>query len=103
MPRRPPPPPRGATSNAASTRFNLPAREADGDWLDEQAGIDGDPPPLKNTVAVEHPRTIITRNYSPDIGLDRSINPYRGWAHGSISIISRTTPPYHAMLPGLNF
>src|SRR3546814_11862847 len=73
---------RGATSNAASTRFNLPAREADGDWLDEQAGIDGDPPPLKTTVAIEHPRTIITRNNSPDIGFDRSINPYRGCEHG---------------------
>src|SRR3546814_14932833 len=86
---------RGATSNAASTRFNLPDREADGDWLDEQAGIDGDPPPLKTTVAIEHPRTIITRNNSPDIGFDRSINPYRGCEHGCIYCFARPTHAYH--------
>jgi len=71
-------PSRGATHNRESTRFNLNQREADGDWLDDQQLVDDGPPPLRTTVTVEKPRTIITRNQSPDIAFDRSINPYRG-------------------------
>lgn len=74
-------PARGATLNAESTRFNLPQTEADGDWLDAREGIDGEPPPLRTTVTVEHPRTVISRNASPDMPFDRSINPYRGCEH----------------------
>ncbi|MBB5709418.1 hypothetical protein FHT02_000624 [Sphingomonas xinjiangensis] len=69
---------RGATLNAESARFNLAQREADGDWLDAQADIDGAPPPLRTTVTVEKPRTILTRNSSPDVRFDQSVNPYRG-------------------------
>ena len=69
---------RGATLNAESTRFNLSQTEADGDWLDVREGIDGAPPPLRTTVTIERPKTIIARNSSPDIPFDRSINPYRG-------------------------
>jgi hypothetical protein len=69
---------RGATLNEESRRFNLPGREVDGDWLDAQEAIDGAPPPLRTTVTVEQTRTIITRNQSPDVPFDRSINPYRG-------------------------
>lgn len=72
---------RGATSNHESTRFNLPQQEIDGDWLDARDTIDGAPLPRATTVMVEHPRTIISRNASPDIGFDRSINPYRGCDH----------------------
>ncbi len=53
-------------------------REEDGDWQDERDAIDGAAPRLRTTVTIEQPRTIITRNQSPDIGFDRSINPYRG-------------------------
>ena len=69
---------RGATLNSESARFNLPATEADGDWLDARGEIDGAPPPLRTTVTIEKPRTIISRNQSPDVPFDRSINPYRG-------------------------
>lgn len=69
---------RGATINATSRRFALPQAMADGDWLDMQALIDGAPPPVKTSVTVEQPRTILTRNTSPDVPFDRSINPYRG-------------------------
>ena len=55
-------PVRGATLNRESSRFNLPAREADGDWLDARAALDDAPPPLRTTVTVERARTIITRN-----------------------------------------
>jgi len=96
-------PRRGATRNEASSRFNLPAREADGDWLDERENIDGSPLPLRTTVAVEKPRTIITRNGSPDIHFDRSINAYRGCEHGCIYCFARPTHAYHDLSPGIDF
>jgi DNA repair photolyase len=96
-------PVRGATLNRESSCFNLPEREADGDWLDAQGDIDGAPPPLKTSVTVETPRTIITRNQSPDIGFDRSINPYRGCEHGCIYCFARPTHAFHDLSPGLDF
>ena len=47
---------------------------------------------LKTVVTIEHAKTIITRNNSPDIGFDRSINPYQGCAHGCSFCISGDTP-----------
>ncbi|MES2095570.1 MAG: PA0069 family radical SAM protein [Pseudomonadota bacterium] len=96
-------PVRGATLNRESARFNLPERLADGDWLDALEDVDGAPPKLKTTVTVESPRTIITRNTSPDIGFDRSINPYRGCEHGCIYCFARPTHAYHDLSPGLDF
>ncbi|MGK6319749.1 PA0069 family radical SAM protein [Sphingomonas sp. DT-204] len=96
-------PVRGATVNRESTRFSLPERQADGDWLDDREGIDGAPPPLRTTVTVERPKTIITRNQSPDVPFDRSINPYRGCEHGCIYCFARPTHAYHDLSPGLDF
>lgn len=96
-------PVRGATINDASTRFNLPQTEADGDWLDSRGAIDGEPARLRTTVTVETPRTIISRNASPDIGFDRSINPYRGCEHGCIYCFARPTHAYLDLSPGLDF
>lgn len=98
-----PRPVRGATLNAESARFNLPRTEADGDWLDARESLDGAPPPLRTTVTVEQPRTIITYNQSPDIGFDRSINPYRGCEHGCIYCFARPSHAYHDLSPGLDF
>ena len=94
---------RGATLNMESRRFNLPATEADGDWLDARAALDGAPPPLRTTVTVEHPKTIINRNQSPDVPFDRSINPYRGCEHGCIYCFARPSHAYHDLSPGLDF
>ncbi|CAN5310886.1 PA0069 family radical SAM protein [soil metagenome] len=94
---------RGATHNHTSTRFRLPEREADGDWLDALEDIDGAPPKLRTTVTVEQPRTIIARNTSPDIGFDRSINAYRGCEHGCIYCFARPTHAYHDLSPGIDF
>lgn len=96
-------PVRGATQNRESARFNLPKREADGDWLDAREDIDGELPPLRTTVTVEKPRTILTRNQSPDIAFDRSVNPYRGCEHGCIYCFARPTHAYHDLSPGLDF
>ncbi|KHJ55971.1 radical SAM protein [Aureimonas altamirensis] len=60
-------------------------------------------PPFKTEVQVERPKTIITRNSSPDISFDRSINPYRGCEHGCIYCFARPTHAYMGMSPGLDF
>ncbi|RZL75049.1 MAG: radical SAM protein, partial [Sphingomonas sp.] len=96
-------PVRGATRNDESRRFNLPQTEADGDWLDMREGIDGIAPKLRTTVTVETPRTIISRNASPDVPFDRSINPYRGCEHGCIYCFARPSHAFHDLSPGLDF
>ncbi len=98
-----PRPVRGATLNAQSTRFNLPQTEADGDWLDARTDIDGVVPRLRTTVTVERARTIISRNASPDVPFDRSINPYRGCEHGCIYCFARPSHAFHDLSPGLDF
>jgi len=94
---------RGAPENRTPTRFNLPVREADGDWLDAREELDDGPPPLRTTVTVEKPKTIIAWNRSPDIGFDRSINSYRGCEHGCIYCFARPTHAFHDLSPGLDF
>ncbi len=93
---------RGAPSNQTSKRFNLASVTPDGDWLDDQANIDG-PPRLRTIVTVERAKTILTRNTSPDIPFDRSVNPYRGCEHGCIYCYARPTHAYHDLSPGLDF
>ncbi len=96
-------PHRGATQNHGSTRFALPGRETDGDWLDARDMLD-DPPPLTRTiVTVDRPRTIITRNASPDVPFDRSLNAYRGCEHGCIYCFARPTHAFLDLSPGLDF
>ena len=69
---------RGARSNE-SGRFEPEVVEAfDDGWTDD----DLEAAPLRTTLAPEHARTIIAKNTSPDIGFDRSINPYKGCEHG---------------------
>ena len=89
---------RGAQSNA-SGRFEAEARVAfDDGWqsLDEL-------PPFKTTVTLDTSRKVITRNDSPDIGFDRSINPYRGCEHGCVYCFARPTHAYLGLSPGLDF
>src|SRR5687767_5431403 len=93
---------RGATRNATPTRFNLKEHIADGDWLDSVESLDGIVP-RRTTVTVEHSRTILTRNASPDIGFDRSINPFRGCEHGCIYCFARPTHAFHDLSPGVDF
>ncbi|WP_294134887.1 PA0069 family radical SAM protein [Sphingobium sp.] len=94
---------RGATFNTQSVRFSLPQREIDGDWLDAITDIDGPIPRRRTQVMIEHPRTIIARNSSPDIGFDQSINAYRGCEHGCIYCYARPSHAYHDLSPGLDF
>src|ERR1700683_1891457 len=89
---------RGTLSNA-SGRYEPLARVAfDDGWQ----GLD-DLPPFKTTVTVDATRRIITRNDSPDISFDRSINPYRGCEHGCVYCFARPTHAYLGLSPGLDF
>lgn len=60
-------------------------------------------PPFKTEVQIEQPRTIITRNSSPDISFDRSINPYRGCEHGCVYCFARPTHAYMGLSAGIDF
>jgi DNA repair photolyase len=89
---------RGAASNA-SGRFEPQARVVlDDGWqsLEEL-------PPFKTTVGIDTARKVITRNDSPDISFDRSINPYRGCEHGCIYCFARPTHAYLGLSAGLDF
>ena len=89
---------RGAQSNA-SGRYEAEARVAfDDGWQSLE-----DLPPFKTTVAIDTARKVITRNDSPDIGFDRSINPYRGCEHGCIYCFARPTHAFLGLSPGLDF
>jgi DNA repair photolyase len=96
-------PVRGATQNRLSARFNLPSREDDGDWLDMRQSLHEGPAGPKTSVTVEQPKTIITRNQSPDVPFDRSINAYRGCEHGCIYCFARPTHAFHDLSPGIDF
>jgi DNA repair photolyase len=90
---------RGAQSNE-SGRFEPLRREA----FDDGWGNGEDAPaPLATTLSVDATRTIIARNDSPDIGFDRSINPYRGCEHGCIYCYARPSHAYLGLSPGLDF
>ena len=93
---------RGATRNDTPTRFNLNERVVEGEWLDQVEALDG-VPKRRTTVTIEHPRSILTRNNSPDIGFDRSINAFRGCEHGCIYCFARPTHAYLGLSPGLDF
>jgi DNA repair photolyase len=90
---------RGAESNA-SGRYESQSRETFDDGWNEG---DEAPTPLRTTVTAEAARVIISRNDSPDVGFDRSINPYRGCEHGCIYCYARPAHAYIGLSPGLDF
>jgi DNA repair photolyase len=91
-------PGRAAVSNP-DPRFDRLRREGVNDGWDR----DEDLPALRTEVSLERPRSAITRNTSPDVGFDRSINPYRGCEHGCIYCFARPTHAYLGLSPGLDF
>ena len=77
---------RGAATNV-SGRYEIFSREVfDDGWTRDEA-----PEPLVTEVTWERPKSVITRNQSPDIPFDRSINPYRGCEHGCFYCFARPT------------
>src|SRR3954454_15228452 len=89
---------RGTLSNA-SGRYEPTARIAfDDGWQSIE-----ELPAFDTTVTVETARKIITGNDSPDIGFDRSINPYRGCEHGCVYCFARPTHANMGLSAGLDF
>ena len=89
---------RGSLSNA-SGRYEPMARIAFDDGWQSLEEL----PPFKTTVQADATRKVITRNDSPDISFDRSINPYRGCEHGCVYCFARPTHAYLGLSPGLDF
>ncbi len=89
---------RGALANPAN-RFETLAYTPDPEALDEEDG--------EKTVATRYlrdsSRSIITRNSSPDVGFDFSLNPYRGCEHGCVYCYARPTHEYLGFSAGLDF
>ena len=89
---------RGAGLNMAG-RYERESIEA----FDDGWGTLETLPPFKTHLQEERARTIITRNESPDISFDRSINPYRGCEHGCVYCFARPSHAYIGRSPGLDF
>ena len=89
-----------AARSHASGRFEALARaDFDDGWDDHETG----PERLETSLTAESARNIISRNDSPDIGFDQSINPYRGCEHGCIYCFARPSHAYLGLSPGLDF
>ncbi|PAV25732.1 radical SAM protein [Tamilnaduibacter salinus] len=87
-----------------NNRFQPIATDRDWDdgWYqdpDDQLSPDS----LATQVIDESVRSIISRNQSPDVPFDQSINPYRGCEHGCVYCFARPTHAYWDMSPGLDF
>jgi DNA repair photolyase len=89
---------RGAVTNAGG-RFEPLRRVAEDDGWESLKNE----PAFKTDVTVERAKTIITRNDSPDLSFDRSINPYRGCEHGCSYCFARPTHAYMGLSAGLDF
>lgn len=93
---------RGSASRLAH-RFSADDREAfDDGWGTPEPDADVAPLPVTQ-VRWEDARSAITYNDSPDIGFDRSINPYRGCEHGCSYCYARPSHSYLGLSPGLDF
>ena len=99
---------RGAASYVAG-RFDKRVVRGDDDgwgsaWDATDAAGDTEPPPHPDTrVTDERARSIISRNQSPDVGFDQSVNPYRGCEHGCVYCFARPSHAYLDLSPGLDF
>jgi DNA repair photolyase len=89
---------RAAGLNMAGRFETLERTRTDDGWE-----IPEELPPFKTEVQVEKPKTALTRNVSPDIPFDRSVNPYRGCEHGCIYCFARPTHSYMGLSAGLDF
>ena len=89
---------RGAGLNMPG-RYEINSREVfDDGWSSLE-----DLAPFKTEVQIEKPRTVITKNQSPDLSFDRSINPYRGCEHGCVYCFARPTHAYMGLSAGVDF
>lgn len=93
---------RGAVSNIDG-RFERHIHQAVDDGWVGTLMEDQDVPRTKTTLGIDGARSVITKNQSPDVPFDRSINPYRGCEHGCVYCFARPTHAYLGLSPGLDF
>lgn len=89
---------RGTTSSIDGRYLEFNRETVEDGWFKEAE--DNAP---ATSVTVEKPRTIISRNQSPDIPFEQSINPYRGCEHGCIYCYARPTHAWLDLSPGIDF
>jgi DNA repair photolyase len=92
---------RGATLNPAG-RYERHGHEVFDDGWGSLEALAGDPAPATQLLE-DRSRTILTRNESPDIPFDVSINPYKGCEHGCIYCYARPTHGWLGLSSGLDF
>ena len=92
---------RGAVSNRPG-RYEPGERPREDDGWGAD-GFEEEFPPLRTSVQPDKSRSVVTFNESPDVGFDRSINPYRGCEHGCVYCFARPTHAYLGLSPGLDF
>jgi DNA repair photolyase len=90
---------RGAQSNR-SGRFERTEVVATDEPIDPERELERSP---LTTVTPEATRRILSRNDSPDVPFDASINPYKGCEHGCVYCFARPTHAYLGLSPGLDF
>jgi DNA repair photolyase len=90
---------RGATLQIEGRFENVARERFDDGWK----ATDEELPPIRTTVAVEKPKTILQRQKSPDIPFEHSLNAYRGCEHGCIYCYARPSHAYFNLSPGLDF
>jgi DNA repair photolyase len=92
------------TATRMPHRFEKDVRSAwDDGWGTLEEDASGETPRLGTTVTFETARSAISKNDSPDIHFDYSVNPYRGCEHGCIYCYARPTHSYLNLSPGLDF
>jgi len=96
---------RGAVSNRTGRYERFTTHSVDDGWRDADGRVRDDEAPSKLVTSVQKDtsRTVIARNDSPDVGFDRSINPYRGCEHGCIYCYARPSHAYLGHSPGVDF
>ena len=89
---------RGATFRPAN-RF---ARQITGKYYAEGVDDFTEPSPKTSFIA-EYPQKIISKNNSPDVPFNYSVNPYQGCEHGCVYCYARQTHEYWGYSAGLDF
>ncbi len=90
---------RGAISNRTGKFETLVTEEFDDGWnsLDEFENN------ITTSIQTDNSKTVISKNRSPDLSFDRSINPYRGCEHGCVYCYARPTHSFLGLSPGQDF
>src|ERR1700747_752660 len=93
---------RGASWSPANRFEKLHVDLNDNDVVDADPG-ESERPQRPTQYFRDDSKTVITRNNSPDVGFETSINPYRGCEHGCIYCFARPTHEYLGFSAGLDF